>query len=153
MEYRTLKILENLLNDVVRRRLLPCFIWLAPIIETYSGFVSIALKDMIPWPEYGIFPFAYVDSTLSVIICTTAASFIHVTSSDLLQCVIKPRIFNGRNIKSGIKLRMRELRSCQPLKAKFGLNFADATTPLVVQDFCACQLASLIMLKNSSGWN
>jgi hypothetical protein len=44
------------------------------------------------------------------------------------------------------KLERRMRKSLMPLKLYFGNNFVDGLTPLVIQDFCARQTASLLLV-------
>lgn len=44
------------------------------------------------------------------------------------------------------KAEMKLLKSYAPLKVRFGGNFMDQLTPLVIQEFCSVQTANLLLL-------
>lgn len=47
----------------------------------------------------------------------------------------------------GKKLIRRQVKGCSMLKVKFGSNFIDRGTPLVIQNFCINQTVSLTLIK------
>lgn len=73
----------------------------------------------------------------------TLASRVHSASRDLLTSLKQLKL------EKRSKLMRKELQACNTLRIKFGSNFIDNGTPLVMQDVCINQIMSLVLLKRS----
>ncbi len=84
-----------------------------------------------------MFTFIYIAVVIFEIGVFSAAAKIHNLSNEW----IKGSKQNCRN-----KIEKKLVASIMPLRLYFANNFVDTLTPCVIQDFCARQTASLLLL-------
>lgn len=123
-------------------RVLPTAITLVPGLQIVAQYVCIRLNTEIPMPGFLVFPLIGVNAIIYDILIFTVASSVHNLSQDILQSFC-------RKI-SGISMdpvERRRTKCCSVLKIKFGSNFIDRGTPLVIQDFCMNQTVNLVLIK------
>ncbi|OXA48490.1 hypothetical protein Fcan01_16540 [Folsomia candida] len=128
-ELRIIGILNNLVNQT---RVLPACALGFPAIQFVSSYVCIRLHENIPPAAFIMFPTAYFDGLARV----------YSGSEELLKKW--RRTFPNLGRKSAIR---KTFVSFPPLKVRIGGNFVEASTPLVVQDFCVRNTASMLMLS------
>lgn len=138
--YRNLKIIEILATITNSWRLIPVFVVGFPAIQFFSSYVCIRLRDEISWPEFLMFPLVYWDGFLINMILFTAASNTYEGSSRLLR--------KWKWSQKHSPYTRKVLASLTPLKFKFGDNFVERTTPLVIQDFSIQNTVTGLLLKN-----
>lgn len=107
--------------------------------------VCINLHDQIGFPEFLIFPLFLVNAAIVNIFVFSLAAGIHNQSASLLQSM-KRRSSETAGKKGGIQ--RREICNCTVLKIKFGSNFIDRATPLILQNFCLNQTMSLTLANS-----
>ncbi|OXA47974.1 hypothetical protein Fcan01_17295 [Folsomia candida] len=74
----------------------------------------------------------------------TFASWVSSTSTKVLQTHAGVTVqFGGKR-----SVLAREIRACGALKIKFGSNFIDNGTPLVIQNFCLNQTVNLLLISS-----
>lgn len=145
--YRKIAIAEKILNATFAAFVLPTILFSVVGIQIFSGFVSISRDSLIPMPQFLLFPLVWLNCTLFNMLVTTLSSYVYGNSNRIigtlgeLGCKLRFRI--------GRRLARRELRSCAPLKIKFGNNFISGITPLVNQDLALNQTVSLVLLRKS----
>lgn len=139
--YRKMEILERLVNDYGRVRILPMALTMAPIIEIMSMFAVIRMRAEIPFPGFLIFPIRFFATFSGLVALQTLAGKLRMTSENLL--------FSWRRRCGKSKYYRRKVKSMQPLTVKFASNFVDRETTLVTQNFCVAQTVSLLMLKSN----
>ncbi|OXA42961.1 hypothetical protein Fcan01_22300 [Folsomia candida] len=141
--YQNLAILEKSFNAFLSEKLIIMVLFGNPVIQIFALFGCISFRQEFPMPGFLVFPLFLVASGMSSIIIITLASRINGFSRDVLTS-LERATFN-----QGTKVKRRELIACNVLKIKFGPNFIDNATPLVLQNFCINQALSLILLKGS----
>ncbi|XP_035711898.1 uncharacterized protein LOC118437166 isoform X1 [Folsomia candida] len=141
--YRVVQILEKSLNAYLSERILPAIMIGDPTVEIFGLFVCISLSKETPMPGFLIFPLMTTVTGINNVVIVALASKFHSASERLLVCWERASLSNKWNNK----LRRRDLRACNVLKIKFGSNFVEKGTPLVLQDFCINQTISLILLN------
>lgn len=147
--YRCIQILEKSMNPYTSDKILPAMLICCPSIQIIGQFVSINLHGSIPMPGFLVFPLMMVDTTIFNVLIVTFASLIFSSSQKTLQSLGK-KLMERVNERG---LTRRQLRSCSMLKIKFGSNFIDPGTPLVIQTFCINQTMSLSLINsNRRGW-
>ncbi|OXA54515.1 uncharacterized protein LOC118435673 [Folsomia candida] len=135
--YRELQILEKTVNSSLRERILPAMILILPIVQILSCLVFVILLKDDKVISSVIFFIVYLECLgLTMLILSFAANIFVKTGKWVSQ--FPP----GQS-----KTHRRIVKSFQPVKVQFGNNFVDALTPLVFQQFCATQTASLLVLK------
>ncbi|OXA54522.1 hypothetical protein Fcan01_10598 [Folsomia candida] len=135
--YRELQVLEKILNSALRERILPAIILVLPVSQILSCLVFvILLKDSKVISSAMFFIFYLECLGVTMLILSFAANMFVKTGKWVSQ--LSP----GQS-----KTHRRIVKSLQPVKVQFGNNFVDALTPLVFQQFCATQTASLLVLK------
>ncbi|OXA62575.1 hypothetical protein Fcan01_01536 [Folsomia candida] len=140
--YKALQVLEKSFNAFIMNRVLPTAITLVPGLQIVAQYVCIRLNTEIPMPGFLVFPLIGVNAIIYDILIFTVASSVHNLSQDILQSFC-------RKI-SGISMdpvERRRTKCCSVLKIKFGSNFIDRGTPLVIQDFCMNQTVNLVLIK------
>lgn len=140
--YRSLQLLEIGLNDAIKGQIVPAMIGVCPWLQVFSLFVSINFYREIPLPGYAVFPMLFVDALLCNLIIGTLAGQINLTERVLADM---KRQLKRYAVRSWYR---KELLACAPLRIKFGQNFIDKGTPLVIEDFCFDQTVNLILLED-----
>lgn len=93
-------------------------------------------------PGLLVFPLMMLDCAVVNGFVFTLASRVNTTSTEMLKMQERHSIqFGGRR-----SVLAREIRSCGVLKIKFGSNYVDKGTPLVIQDFCVNQTLNLLLI-------
>lgn len=131
------------MNGYARNQVAPAVVIGMPSVQILSLFVCIKLHDVVPMPGFLIFPLILVDTFINNILTFTMASNVHNVSEQFLHDWSK-------RIPGGMDSSLRkQLKACNVLRIRFGSNFVDRCTPLVIQDFCANQTMSLLLIKSS----
>lgn len=95
-------------------------------------------------PGFLVFPMILFDAVIVNMLTITLASNVHKESVKLLRVMAKNAIGQGQ-----YAVTKRQLRACTLLKIKFGSNFIDRGTPLVIQTFCLNQTVSLGLIRSN----
>lgn len=128
-------------------RLIPVYILLMPVLQILTQYVSIMMHDEIPMPVFLIFPLVWANVIVNNIFVFTLASWVNNVSIKILREQTNAMIRRGwGGRKSSL---IKSAKACPALKIKFGSNFIDSGTPLVIQDFCQAQTMSLILISAS----
>lgn len=145
--YRSIQILEKYFNGYLMKRIVPMIVLSIPIIQVVSQYVCIQLHDEIPMPGFLIFPLIMFDCVLANVFVYSVASWVYSKSIKVLRAYARHTVkFSGRKSRLA-----REIKACAVLKIKFGSNFIDNGTPLVIQDFCMNQTVSLLLINSGNG--
>ncbi|OXA54677.1 hypothetical protein Fcan01_11858 [Folsomia candida] len=138
-KYRILHVATSHVNDCIRHTLFPVCIVGPPILQFVGSFACIKLRHDISWPLFAMFPLIVLISFILTVMPLLAAGRIYVTSCQVVE--------GWRRSSHGKEERYRRriVKSMKPLRIHFSGNFVDACTPLVVQDFCLRQIASLLI--------
>lgn len=142
--YRRIQILEQSFNAALMGRVVPALMLCAPSIQIIGMYVCINLREEIPMPGFLIFPLMGLDCGVCNVMVITMASWIHNVSIKVLSALNR-RAGQMQKIDRGIS--RRQVSSSYALKVKFGSNFMDRGTPLVIQNFCLTQTMSLILIQ------
>lgn len=135
--YRKLQVLETILNASVRRRIFPAVLVLGPGMQIVSMFAYIKYHDVMKGSQLVFFLLLALDPTILNVMYCTGAGMVYGKSCKYLM---------GMKGKVKGKAEMKLLKSYAPLKVRFGGNFMDQLTPLVIQEFCSVQTANLLLL-------
>ncbi|OXA42129.1 hypothetical protein Fcan01_23152 [Folsomia candida] len=144
---KSLQILEKSFNGYPMNRVVPVMVFGIPSIEIITLFVVINFYQDIALPGFLVFPLLWMNTTLCNIVAFTSASLVHTVSEKTL-IALKNRMVTI-NLSRGRKgsIINRELKACSVLKVKFGSNYIDRGTPLVIQNFCINQTMSLTLRR------
>ncbi|OXA45026.1 hypothetical protein Fcan01_20122 [Folsomia candida] len=126
--YRNIQILEKMFNGVLM-------------------YICVMMHDEIPMPAYLIFPLVLLNCLGNNIFIFTFASWVNNVSTRTLREQLMGMGRCGWGKRRSIL--SKEAKACTVLKIKFGSNFIDRGTPLVIQDFCLTQTMSLILIDES----
>lgn len=124
---------------------MPVILSCIPAIQIVGLYVCITLHEEIALPGFAIFPLLAIAATIHNILVITLAAMVNISSKRVL-IILRLKIV-GSNEGKMRKLLRRELAACGVLKIKFGNNFIDNGTPLVMQNFCINQTMSLCLVK------
>lgn len=136
-KYRELQVFEKLFNSCNQGRIFPVLVTLCPVIEILGAFACVRLRgEMIP------LEFTFIMMETKLVTGFTLAFFsgagkINTGSGKLLRACKA-----GENRTETKKV----LATLIPLKVRFGQNFVDGLTPLILQQFCTIQMANLLLL-------
>lgn len=139
--YRCIQLLEKCLNDFLMVKIVPALITFVPGIQILGQYICVKMHHDVRMPGFLIFPLLTIDAALINIIIFTLASRVNSVSIKVLATHEKYSSKFKRT--SAIK---KSIRACAVLKIKFGSNYIDNGTPLVIQNFCADQTMSLILI-------
>lgn len=137
-KYRELQVFEKLLNSCIQGRICPAVVSACPIIEILGGFACIRLRQVLNPLEFAFFAMETLIVTVYGFVLISGAGKIYTGSLKWL------RDCRAGNENDRIKRRL--LASLTPLKVRFGQNFVDGFTPLILQQFCTVQLANLLLV-------
>ncbi|OXA61760.1 hypothetical protein Fcan01_00411 [Folsomia candida] len=141
--YQRIQILEKSYNSFLRDRILPSMILCVPGIQIITQYVTLNHHSDIAMPGFLVFPLIAVNTGMTNVLAFTLAAFVNSASEKVMETLgKKASLLPGK--KSLIK---RRIRGCSVLKVKFGSNFIDRGTPLVMQTFCINQTVSLTLIK------
>lgn len=143
MMYKYLQILEKQTNDCVGVVIFPVFAIGFVAIQFFALYVCIKMHESMSVVSLGFFFLCYVDASALQYTILTTGSRIFVLSSEML---LSLRDISARNHTS--REMRKTLKAFLPLQIKFGVNFVDNATPLVVQDMCIRQLTSSLLVTN-----
>lgn len=144
-KYRGIQILEKYLNEWLKKVLVPTLITFVPALQILCQYVCIQMHNVIPMPGFPVVPLIIVDTIVVNILVFTLASYVCSSSTRVLL-----------NIKGNTRKELRrsaikkDLKACSIMKIKFGTNFVDRGTPLVIQDFCLSQTMQLLLIKRGT---
>jgi hypothetical protein len=135
--YRYIQILEILVNEFGQSKFVPVSIVLIPMMEILGLFGTVKLYDVVPLPGFIIYPYAYFCAMVVLLLYVATSGKLFDTSKNILNL--------WRTLKA-TKLRRKIIKSLQPLKIKFGSNFIESSTSLVIQSFCLKTVVDLLLL-------
>ncbi|OXA41151.1 hypothetical protein Fcan01_24014 [Folsomia candida] len=142
--YRYVQVLEKSFTAFVSEKLVPTIMFCLPALQIFSLYVCITLHATIALPGFAIFPLLAINAGISNILVITLASMVNVSSQRVLNALAQ-KVVGCTGGKRA--LQRREVEACGVLKIKFGSNFIDRGTPLVMQNFCISQTVSLCLVK------
>lgn len=136
--YRDLQVLEAIVNAAIRVKIFPRVLALCPLHEILATFAVIKYYKVLGGTPLIFLVFMALDCKLVDAIYCIGAGLAHRKSCKYLY-----------DVKSRVKgkVGVRMLKSCPTLKVRFGNNFIDEVTPLVIQHFCSVQTANLLLLS------
>jgi hypothetical protein len=132
MIYKTIKLLELILNDYIKNRIMPVLLIILPVAQLFSQVMVLRFHYKIPFEAFIIYLLVLVNSLAINWGVFTMISWIIKRSNKIL---IILKIHSSR-IKCGKKVIQMEIRACQRIKIQYGSNFIDRCTPLRVQRNC-----------------
>lgn len=133
------------MNAYLMEKIVPCMVCGVPLLQIVVQCVCITMHSEIPMPVFLIFPIILVDAMTTNILIFTLASWVFNSSTKSLKKLDLTTLQYAR--RSVVR---KQLKSCGTLKIKFGSNFIDKGTPLVIQNFCLDQTMSLILIKEGN---
>lgn len=89
--------------------------------------------------QVSFFLVTYVNIFVYGMVILNFTTAIHVKADDFVR---RSKLEGGENASYFRKVR----KSFRPLRLEFGNNYVDRSTPLVMQEFCIRQTASLVLL-------
>lgn len=138
--FRQSQVEERVLNACFRGRVLPMEVLVAPLLQIFIGVAVITLFHTAHWIVVSVLVILFVDAVVLVLIPLSAGSVIYSRTQDWIK---------GVQCGNGNKYLRRVARSLRPLRLEFGGNYLDTLTPLIVEEFCWRQTASLLLLMDS----
>lgn len=126
-------------------RILPAFLLCGPGIQIIAQFITIKHHKDIAMPEFLVFPILTGDTVTANMLLLTLASYVNKDSRRILHKLMSRWV--ERAGRKPCRSARKELKSLTEMKIKFGSNFIDRTTPLIVQTFCINQTISLTLIK------
>lgn len=141
LEYRQLQIFEKIINTTFRTRVFLPVLCALPLIQIFSGAAFLILFHSESGLTLSILINAWLDAAFAGIISLSAGSVIYTRTKDWIL-----GLFGQDGRKS---YGRRVVRSYRPLRLEFGSNYIDRLTPLVIQEFCVRNTASLLLMRGS----
>lgn len=138
LAYRELQVLNRVMNSILLTKVTPTMVSVAPAIQVFGQYVCIMLHKEIPYPQFILFPVTVWNSFACNMFFLSFASAMFGRSERVLKRM--------RGLSANKKIR-RKVRASWELRLKFGSNYVDQGTPLVIQDFCILQTVNLILMS------
>lgn len=148
LSFREVQVLEKVVNDNIRDRLLPVTICVIPVVQIFAGFVIVKLEgEGKEWLKVGMFALVYSEVLVFNLVSVSSAAVVHNVTGRWLEGR-RSRLARFWGIRGcGKKTMRRYWKSCLALRLYFWSNYVDRLTPLIVQQFCVVQTMSLILLS------
>ncbi|OXA64115.1 hypothetical protein Fcan01_00282 [Folsomia candida] len=124
-------------------QILPSIMLCIPGIQIITLYVTLNHHSDIAMPGFLVFPLIAVNCGMNNVLAFTLASFVNSASEKVMESLAK----KASGLSGKKSLIKRQIRGCSVLKVKFGSNFIDRGTPLVVQTFCINETVSLTLIK------
>lgn len=147
MEYKKMQIVVEIVNDCCRHSFFPVCVLGPPLMQILGCFATIKLHNEIDWPLFALFPLFAILGLMATMLPLLGASKIFVASGKVMSNFRSSQTLLS---KKGVKSLKMVLRSTKPLRIWFGGNFVDSSTPIVIQDFCMRQTASLLLFAGAN---
>ncbi|OXA37772.1 hypothetical protein Fcan01_27416 [Folsomia candida] len=149
--YQQLQILIGQMNNCFRKVVLPAFLLLFVWINILATTINVSLgSKLLDHLGNFIFPFSSALTTVSILLLGTFAGLVNKWSK---QCGSKfakkwPLIILGdeRSPQQRRDWMSRQVKSCSPMKIRFGNYFMEITTPLVMLALCSKFTIRLILM-------
>lgn len=139
LAYRQLQVSEKIINSTFRTRVFLPLLCALSMIQILSGLAFLTLFHSEGPLLLAIFLIAWLDSGLAGVISLSANSVVYVRSQNWIM---------GRGGQDGRRSYGRKVvKSYRPLRLDFGSNFIDRLTPLVMQEFCIRNMATLLLMR------
>jgi hypothetical protein len=140
---KKIMILERIFNNFLKNKLTPMLLGGVPLGQVFCIYTCIKFHGKIPLPAFLMFLILGLDTVINNTLLFTLASRIHNESQDAIALWEKNSYKYSR--KSGLK---KIIRGFTPLKIRFGSNFIDRSTALVIQNEVLELTMSLLLIKN-----
>lgn len=135
--YRRIQIYAKILNSCIRDRIFLAMAQIGLLFQILTGFAFIAFGNMSDYTP-GIYGVPYLCIFFLTVICfSIAGKFNQITMNWVAGTKWICKAKNNKMI----------LKSLVTVRIQFGNNFVDPLTPLVEQQFCAAQRASLPLMR------
>ncbi|OXA49376.1 hypothetical protein Fcan01_15930 [Folsomia candida] len=141
-KYRMIQLVEKIMNAFSMEQVVPSIVCGIPLLQIVLQYVIITMHGEIAMPVFLMFPATLFNAVVNNMLIFTLASWVYNSSVKVLRKLDMTILQYTR--KSVIR---KQWKSCGRLKIKFGSNFIDGGTPLVIQNFCLNQTMSLILIK------
>lgn len=141
--YRMIQLIEKSMNAYLMERIVPTLVCTIPTLQIITQYVCITMHGEIAMPVFLIFPLILVDAIACNGLVFTLASWVFNASTKSLK---ELDTTTSQHVRKSV-LR-RQLKSCGVLNIKFGSNYIDSGTPLVIQNFCSSQTVSLMLVMS-----
>jgi hypothetical protein len=139
---RNMQILERILNNFLVYKITPLILVVGPYSQIFGIYTCIKFNSKFPFYVFMMFALICINAIVCNIVLFTFASWIQVQSQEAIVlwekqcCKYKRRSLLKKMIKTFV-----------PLKIKFGSNFMDRGTALVIQNYVFNQTMSLLLIK------
>lgn len=145
--YKQLQILVAQINLCCRQVLLPAVLVYLLSVNIFGVCTTVALKsELFRHPGNAIFPILSMGSGLGILALGTMSGFINKRSKECKVLMEKKALQVEPGLRSVNLLRKVALSSAQ-MKIRFGSNYMEISTPLVMTSFCARTVVRLLLLR------
>jgi len=139
--YKKLRVLEQYGSACYAHIFVPSLLLTATVLFFISTYVCLKLVGKIPMPGFLLFPGVLVNCIGVLLLMTNEAANVFGNSKQVLdECkiIIQP--------PHKSKLVYQMAAACTPMKVRFGQNFIDKLTPLIMMNFCLSQTVSILLI-------
>lgn len=142
--FRCLQVLEKIVNQSFQKRIYLSAVFLLHLLEILATVAVIKYWRVLNIASKIFYAIVGFDSGLVSIVNMSFSAKIYSTTLAWLKG--QNGVMKFSKGKYGFKWERRFIRSCLPLRMRFGDNFVDVLTPLVMQNFCSSQIATLLLV-------
>jgi hypothetical protein len=145
LKYKKLQIWDKTRDTFMMGRLMAFLMATTPMIEINCISALIIFGREMSLVESGFMYTTGAEAFVFTFLIQVGVAKVYVRSRRWLN-----NLGNLENRDTPMKVWKRVVRPLQPIKVHFGTNFVDELTPLIVQDFCWSQTASLVLMYRKS---
>lgn len=143
--YKIIQVLNCINNDCLQKRIFPVVIFCLPIIQITGSIIVVKFHNELPLMVVAWLVLCYFEAIIVTAGFLTAAASPFIISKNITSMLQKLNVKRGHANRELVKSLAALKR--QPIKLCFCSNFVDNLTPLMVQNFCMHQSASLLMIS------
>lgn len=149
--YRQLSVLVGQINYCFRQIVLPAILMYGITINILTTYLTVTLKSKLV-SNVGnlLYPFLAFETFL--VIMGTTAGLINKTSKVIvtkMKVALFDVVMQTGEMREDTRYMRRMIHACGPIKIRFGSNFIDTSTPLVMTSFCMKTLVRLLLCSKA----
>lgn len=149
--YKQLSVLVGQINYCFRQIVLPAILMYGITINILTTYLTVTLKSKLV-SNVGnlLYPFLAFETFL--VIMGTTAGLINKTSKVIvtkMKVALFDVVMQTGEMREDMRYMRRMIHACGPIKIRFGSNFIDTSTPLVMTSFCMKTLVRLLLCSKA----
>lgn len=144
--FKQLGVLIGQINVCFRQIVLPAILMYTICVNILGAYVTLTLNGEL-FANVGnwLLPFLTLETYFVIMGLGTTAGFINKTSIEIVTKLRVGMLAVVEQNGEDTRYMRRMISACRPMKIRFGSNYVDILTPLVMTCFCTRTLVRLLL--------